>query len=94
VIVVADASPLRYLILIEHVHVLPALYGHVIVPPAVLEELSKERTPEAVRTWLANRPNGCKFRRHRRRYRDFDLCSVMASAKPSRLLWNCERTRC
>jgi predicted nucleic acid-binding protein len=33
VIVVADASPLRYLILIEEVRVLPALYGRVIVPP-------------------------------------------------------------
>ena len=44
-IVVADASPLRYLILIEHTHVLPALYGHVIVPPAVITELTRERTP-------------------------------------------------
>jgi predicted nucleic acid-binding protein len=36
VIVVADASPLRYLILIEHAHVLPAMYGQVVVPPAVV----------------------------------------------------------
>ena len=55
-IVVADASPLRYLILIEHVHVLPALYGRVVVPPAVVSELSQERTPEPVRHWLSNRP--------------------------------------
>lgn len=55
-IVVADSSPLRYLILIEHVHVLPALFGEVIVPPAVLTELTNERTPSEVRTWLANRP--------------------------------------
>jgi predicted nucleic acid-binding protein len=56
VIVVADTSPLRYLILIEHVHVLPALYGHVIVPPAVNVELNQEPTPDLVKTWLANRP--------------------------------------
>jgi len=56
VIVVADTSPLRYLILIEHVHVLPALFGEVMVPPAVLTELTNERTPQVVRTWLANRP--------------------------------------
>ena len=55
-IVVADASPLRYLILIEHVHVLRALYGRVIVPPAVVSELNQERTPDLVRTWLSNSP--------------------------------------
>ena len=55
-IVVADASPLRYLILIEHAHVLPALYGRVIVPPAVITELNQERTPSLVRAWLSNRP--------------------------------------
>jgi predicted nucleic acid-binding protein len=56
VIVVADASPLRYLILIEHVHVLHDLYGRVVVPPAVIKELDQERTPDLVRTWLSNRP--------------------------------------
>jgi predicted nucleic acid-binding protein len=56
VIVVADASPLHYLILIEHVHVLPALYGRVLVPPAVVAELNQERIPALVRTWLSNVP--------------------------------------
>jgi predicted nucleic acid-binding protein len=56
VIAVADTSPIRYLILIEHVHVLPALFGEVIVPPAVVAELTNERTPQEVRTWLADRP--------------------------------------
>jgi predicted nucleic acid-binding protein len=56
VIVVADASPLRYLILIEHVHVLPALFGEVIVPPVVVAELTNEQTPQEVRRWLADKP--------------------------------------
>jgi predicted nucleic acid-binding protein len=45
VIVVADTSPIRYLLLFEHVHVLPALFGEVevIVPPAVIAELTNER---------------------------------------------------
>jgi predicted nucleic acid-binding protein len=43
-------------ILIEHTHVLPALYGEVLVPPAVVAELTQERTPREVRTWLANKP--------------------------------------
>ena len=55
-IVVADTSPLRYLILIEHVHVLPALYGRVVVPPAVIAELNQERTPDLVKVWLSNMP--------------------------------------
>jgi predicted nucleic acid-binding protein len=56
VIVVADTSPRRYLILIEHVYVLPALYGHVVVPPAVIAELNRERTPDLVKTWLSHMP--------------------------------------
>lgn len=55
-IVVADTSPLRYLILIEEVRVLPALYGRVIVPPGVVAELNQERTPSVVREWLSARP--------------------------------------
>ena len=38
-IVVADTGPLRYLIVIEHVHILPALYGRVIIAPAVGPEV-------------------------------------------------------
>ena len=55
-IVVADTSPLRYLILIEHIHVLPALYGGVVVPPAVVTELNQEQTPGLVREWFSTRP--------------------------------------
>lgn len=55
-IVVADAGPLRYLILIEHSHVLSALYGRVLVPPAVITELSKEQTPASVQQWIARPP--------------------------------------
>ena len=38
-IVVSDTSPLNYLVLIEEVEVLPAVFGRVVVPPAVVEEL-------------------------------------------------------
>ena len=62
VIVVADASPLRYLFLIEEVRVLPALYGRVIVPPAVVTELVQQRTPDIVRGCRLN-PSGCGSRR-------------------------------
>jgi hypothetical protein len=35
VIVVADATPLLYLILIEHAHILPSLYGRLMQPSSV-----------------------------------------------------------
>jgi predicted nucleic acid-binding protein len=38
-IVVADTAPLNYLILIGHVDVLEALYGEVVIPPAVQDEM-------------------------------------------------------
>lgn len=56
-IVVADTSPLLYLILIEHEQVLPALYGRVIAPRAVISELSHPGTPQAVRDWIARLPS-------------------------------------
>lgn len=56
-IVVADTSPLRYLVLIQHIDILPTLYGRVIVPPDVIAELAHEHTPAMVQAWLSNPPN-------------------------------------
>ena len=56
-IVVADTSPLRYLVLIQRIDVLPTLYGRVLVPPAVIGELLQEHTPAMVRAWLSDPPN-------------------------------------
>jgi predicted nucleic acid-binding protein len=57
VIVVADASPLRYLVLIECSEVLPQLYGGVFVPPAVITELRQEHTPLIVQAWMSGIPS-------------------------------------
>ena len=38
-IVVADTSPLHYLVLLEHTQVLQHLYGRIIIPRAVVREL-------------------------------------------------------
>jgi predicted nucleic acid-binding protein len=54
--VVADTSPLRYLVVIERGHLLPALYERISIPPAVASELNRPGTPEIVRAWIANRP--------------------------------------
>jgi predicted nucleic acid-binding protein len=55
-IVIADTTPLNYLILIGHSEVLPKLYGRVIIPKAVYEELQQDHTPAAVRSQIAARP--------------------------------------
>lgn len=52
-IVVADTTPLNYLILIGEIEILPRLYGRVVIPPAVQSELAHDAAPPAVRTWLA-----------------------------------------
>jgi predicted nucleic acid-binding protein len=38
-IVVSDTGPINYLVLTDTIHVLPSLYGNVIIPQAVYEEL-------------------------------------------------------
>jgi predicted nucleic acid-binding protein len=56
-IVVADSSPLRYLIVIGAVHLLPELFGETWVPSAVLAELSAVSTPSDVRAFLGSAPD-------------------------------------
>ena len=55
-IVVSDTTPLNYLILIEATEVLPALFGRVYAPTAVMEELSHPRGPQPVRAWASSPP--------------------------------------
>jgi predicted nucleic acid-binding protein len=53
-IVVADTSPIKYLVLIEHIEVLPYFYQRVLIPPSVWEELQDAGTPDPVRAWAAH----------------------------------------
>lgn len=39
ILVVADTSPLNYLILIEAIQVLPRLYGRIVIPTEVFREV-------------------------------------------------------
>ena len=56
-IVVADAGPLRYLILIECVDVLRPLYKRALVPMSVALELRHNSAPAAVRNWMVQLPS-------------------------------------
>ncbi len=55
-IVIADTSPINYLILIEAIDILPKLFGDVIVPRAVYNELNHVKAPEDVKYFIANLP--------------------------------------
>ena len=55
-IVVADSSPLNYLILLDHAELLHRFYDEVVIPDAVAAELSSQSAPHPVREWIAHAP--------------------------------------
>jgi predicted nucleic acid-binding protein len=56
-IVVSDSSPLSVLVCLNQIEILPTLFGQVVVPPAVVSELSHPRSPLALRDWMASPPS-------------------------------------
>ena len=75
-IVVADSSPLHYLILLEQTELLHRLYERVLIPEAVAAELRAEASPRKVSQWVSDHPSWLSvvevLRRHRSSRR-FDL---------------------
>ena len=59
-IVVSDTSPLNYLVLINAMDLLPKLFDEVYVPPKVIEELQRPKTPDIVRQWTQSPPSWLK----------------------------------
>lgn len=55
-VVVADTTPLNYLIIIGRVEILASLFGEVLIPEAVLDELRHPNAPAAVSQWLSELP--------------------------------------
>ncbi len=56
-VVVADTSPIRYLVRIEEIGLLHRLYEVVVVPAIVLDELVAEDGLPVVRAWAGILPN-------------------------------------
>ena len=61
-VVVADTSPLNYLILIEAIDLLPRLYGGIVIPVDVLNELLDDGAPRWVSEWAMNLPEWVEVR--------------------------------
>ena len=51
--IVADTTPLNYLVLIQAADILPNLYRRVLIAPAVKAELAHANTPAIVRAWIS-----------------------------------------
>lgn len=61
-LIVSDTSPLHYLARIGELHVLPVLYGRVIIPQKVFDELQQPSTPTAVKTIATSLPSWLEVR--------------------------------
>lgn len=55
-IVVSDTSPRNYLILIDYQDVLPSLFGQIIIPQPVFNELQHAKTPDKIKNWIVAKP--------------------------------------
>ena len=61
-VVIADTSPLNYLVLIGEVDLLARLYTQVLIPDVVAAELCDPEAPELVRKWAAGPPSWVEVR--------------------------------
>jgi predicted nucleic acid-binding protein len=55
-IVVSDTSVLCYLVLIQQIQLLEHLYGQIVIPTVVRDELLHPSAPSAVGLWANNFP--------------------------------------
>jgi len=94
-VVVADSSPLRYLIVLGKQDLLPELLGEIWIPSAVLEELSASAAPAGVRAFLHSPPGWLKLRDPEKETWKESPSSLIAVSEP-RLRWrgNLARTWC
>src|SRR6266436_4631754 len=79
-IVVADAGPLHYLVLIDCAEILPSLFDHVLVPFAVRDELIHPGAPKKVKGWILKACRGLKSLRSQKSSR----CEGFTKAKRKR----------
>ncbi len=61
-IVVSDSGPVHYLVLTDLINILETLYGELLIPSAVVAELSHDSTPSAVKSWISNAPTWVSVR--------------------------------
>jgi predicted nucleic acid-binding protein len=75
-LVVADATPLNYLVLIGQVELLSALFERVFIPELVRDELRHRDAPDAVRQWIAAAPSWIEIVASHQRTEDQELARL------------------
>ncbi len=61
-IIVSDTSPINYLVLIGEIDILEKLFGRVIIPQAVFNEMQHAKTPASVKAWISAAPTWLEVR--------------------------------
>jgi predicted nucleic acid-binding protein len=91
--VVGDTSPFIVLVNIHEIDLLPALFGEVVVPPEVIEELGRPHRPPAVQNFVRSIPAWLRVRTPRQLKPGLGLhdgeraaISLAVELKPSLLL--------
>ena len=56
-LVVSDTTPLHYLVWLNKAELLRQLFGEIVIPEAVLEEMAHPKTPDAVKDWIKAKPS-------------------------------------
>lgn len=85
-VVVADTSPLNYLVLIGQVEVLPVLYGSVVIPTEVFTELAEAGAPAPVANWIRSQPEWLEVRKTAGELQDDGLQQLDAGERAAILL--------
>jgi len=63
-LIVSDASPVHYLVLIQAVEVLPKLFSKVVIPEYIVSvELQNPKTPLSVQEWVRHLPGWVEVRK-------------------------------
>ncbi|QZZ19731.1 DUF3368 domain-containing protein [Leptothermofonsia sichuanensis E412] len=55
-IVVANTSPINYLLLIDQIDLLPRLFQAIIIPDVVRDEMVDQSAPSVLQQWINNPP--------------------------------------
>ena len=67
-ITISDTTPIHYLIILERAEILPKIFGEIIIPEAVAEEMMHPKAPPEVRNWIASPPEWVHIRSPRNIY--------------------------
>jgi predicted nucleic acid-binding protein len=55
-LVVSDSGPIHYLVLCEVIEIIPKLYDRLVIPSAVVHELTHAHSPTPVAQWIRAMP--------------------------------------